>query len=205
MAYTSFTNKDLEEKFGRSIKGRYLFAGKPIQNIEPSSWLIETIKRGRKLGLGSEKSRSERFVSPVLTEMHQICGESFGILSGVNLDVDVAQGLNGEIDFLLSFNQVEDIVKAPIFTIVEAKKNEIEAGSIQCSAQLIAANMFNEKDHYHFPYLYGCSTTGVEWRFIQLIGNDLYFDIDRYSIYELPQLLGVLHFVINEAKGFIKN
>jgi hypothetical protein len=205
MAYTSFSNKDLEEKFGREIKGSYLFANKPIQNIAPSSWLVETIQRGRKLGLGSEKSRSERFVNPVLTEMHHLCGESFGILSGVNLDVDAAQGLNGEIDFLLSFNQVEDIVKAPIFAIAEAKKNEIEAGSIQCSAQLIAATMLNDKEHYHYPYLYGCSTTGIEWRFIQLIGNDLYFDIDRYSIYELPQLLGVLSFIINDAKQFNKN
>ncbi len=202
MAYTNFSNKDLEEKFGRSIKGSYLFAQKPIQPIEPSSWLIETIQRGRKLGLGSEKSRSERFVNPVLTEMHHIEGETFGILSGVNLDVDIAQGLNGEIDFLLSFNQVEDIVKSPIFAITEAKKNEIEAGSIQCSAQLIAAQIFNERDNFHYPYLYGCSTTGIEWRFIQMIGKDLYFDIDRYSIYELPQLLGVLKYIIDDAKAF---
>jgi hypothetical protein len=204
MAYSSLTNKDIEEKFGRTIKGCYLFKGKPIQNIEPSAWLVETIQRGRKLGLGSEKSRSERFVNPVLTEMHQICGESFCILSGMNLDVDMAKGLIGKIDFLFSYSQVEDIVKAPIFTVTEAKKNEIEGGSIECSAQLIAEHTFNEKNKDRFPHLYGCSTTGVEWRFIKLVGNDLYFDIQRYTIYELPELLGVLQFILNEAKEFSK-
>jgi hypothetical protein len=202
MAYTSFTSTDLEKKFGKSIKGKHLFAKQNIVEIAPSAWLIETIRRGRNLGLGSEKSRSERFVSPVLTELHNLSDESFGILSGVNLDVDASQGLNGEVDFLLSFNQVDDIVKTPIFSITEAKKNDVELGTIQCSAQLIAATMFNENDNHHFPHIYGCSTTGTEWRFIQLIGNDLYFDIDRYSIYELPKLLGVLKFIVDEAKNF---
>jgi hypothetical protein len=202
MAYTNFTSTDLEKKFGKMIKGKHLFAKYNIEEIVPSAWLIETIRRGRNLGLGSEKSRSERFVSPVLTELHQLSDESFGILSGVSLDVDASQGLNGEVDFLLSFNQVDDIVKAPIFSITEAKKNDIELGTIQCSAQLIAATIFNENDNHHFPHLYGSSTTGTEWRFVQLKDNDLYFDIDRYSIYELPKLLGVLKFIIDEAKSF---
>ena len=202
MAYTNVTVTDLEKKWGKSIKGKHLFANQIIEDIAPSSWLIETIRRGRNLGLGNEKSRSERFVSPILTELHALSAESFGILSGVSLDVDIAQGLNGEIDFLLSFSLVADIVKSPVFSITEAKKNDIEQGSVQCSAQLIAATIFNDNDNHHFPHLYGCSTTGTEWRFIQLIGNDLYFDIDRYSIYELPKLLGVLKFIVDDARAF---
>ncbi len=65
MAYNNFTKKDLGDKLGIKFYEKNLFPD--INPIEPSEWLITSIKRGESLGFNSEKSRSERLVSPILS------------------------------------------------------------------------------------------------------------------------------------------
>ncbi|MEY4935406.1 MAG: hypothetical protein RIS64_1765, partial [Bacteroidota bacterium] len=67
-------------------------------------------------------------------------------------------------------------------------------------AQLIGAKKFNEMDIYPIDVLYGCSTTGIEWRFLKYVDNQIIIDEKRYFINELPQLLGVLQWIINTSK-----
>jgi len=194
MSFTKFSAKDLSKQFGIQFQATHLFD--KIEPVKPSDWLIESIGRGKRIGFSSEKSRSERLVSPILTELSIQNNEAFTIYSGMNLNADESQGLNGECDFMLSFSKVQDFVIAPIFNITEAKKQDIEQGSIQCAAQLIAANIFNEREDYHFETLYGCSTTGTEWRFLKLEKGVLTLDIDRYYLTDLEDLLGVLQRII---------
>jgi hypothetical protein len=118
----------------------------------------------------------------------------------MNLDIDEKLGLKGECDFIFSFSRVQDFITAPIFCITEAKKQDLEHGTIQCAAQLIGAKRFNEMDIYPIDVLYGCSTTGIEWRFLKYIDNQIIIDEKRYFINELPQLLGVLQWIINTSK-----
>ena len=158
MPFTQFTARDLSNNFDIKFRAEHLFENEPIEPIEPSPWLIETIKRGTRIGFSSEKSRSERLVAPILTELSIINNEAFTIYSGMNINAGEQDGLNGECDFMLSFSRIQDFVIAPIFSITEAKKQDIEQGTIQCSAQLIAANILNQKDNYPFKTLYGCST-----------------------------------------------
>jgi hypothetical protein len=199
MAYTNFTAKDLSKKFGVKFRAAHLF--KPIETPEvtPSAWLKETLIRGQRIGFSSEKSRSERLVSPVLTELSIENKEAFTIYSGMLLNMDDANGWNGECDFMLSFSKIQDFVVAPIFNITEAKKQDIEQGTIQCAAQLIAAHQLNESEGYHFKTLFGCSTTGTEWRFLILENNIITLDIDRYFLSNIEELLGVLQIIINRS------
>lgn len=201
MAYSDFTALELRQRFGIRFRGEVLFPA--LQAIEPSAWLRETLQKGRELGFGSEKSRSERLVTPLLLELSDRNHHSFSIYSGLNLDVDINAGLRGECDFIFSFSRIQDFVTAPIFCITEAKKQDLEQGTVQCAAQLIAARRFNELEGNPPQPLYGCSTTGIEWRFLRYEGNDIIVDENRYLLTELPDLLGALQTVVDLTKPIV--
>lgn len=203
MAYSNFTKDELKKKFGVKIKDAALFDNNKIKKIEPSSWLIETLTRLQKIGFATEKERSERLVTPVLAELHQNNEWSFKIYSGQTMNADENAGLNGECDFLLAYGDVSSVLETPIFTITEAKRHDIELGIIQCSAQLIGAKIFNEKENYDSPLLFGCSTTGVEWRFVRYENNTIYWDQITYALRNLPELLGVLQYIIDETRFYL--
>jgi hypothetical protein len=202
MAYANFTKDELKKKFGVHIKDASLFNDTMIKPVQPSSWLLESLTRLQKIGFSTEKERSERLVTPILAELHQLNNESFKIYSGQIMNADEMVGLNGECDFLLAYGDVSDILETPIFTIAEAKKNDIGLGTIQCSAQLIGAKIFNEKEGYDSPLLFGCSTTGTDWRFIRYEDNTIFWDQIVYSLRNLPELLGVLQYIIDETKFY---
>ncbi len=199
MAYSDFSSSDLIRQFGLRFQARELFADTP--ELVPSEWLIEALRKGREQGFASEKSRSERLVTPILLELSDRNDHSFSIYSGMNLDADESQGLRGECDFIFSLSRIQDFVSAPIFCVTEAKKQDLEQGTVQCVAQLLGARQLNQLEGNTAPdTLYGCSTTGVEWRFLQLTGNVATLDEDRYLITDLGKLLGVLQQILDEAR-----
>ena len=198
MAYSDFTLDRLIRDFGVDFQGANLFP--QAAPAEPGAWLTETIALAMEAGFGSEKSRSERIVSPVLLELAHRNHYDFAVVSGENLNVEPALGLNGECDFVLSFTRLQDIIKAPVFCITEAKKQDVEWGTVQCAAQLIGASRLNERDKKNIPVLYGCSTTGIEWRFLKLENQMFTLDEARYLISDLAKLLGVLQHIVNQAR-----
>ncbi|HET9503701.1 MAG TPA: hypothetical protein VFO93_09175 [Hymenobacter sp.] len=198
MAYSDFTLDRLIREFGVKVRGeRSLFT--EVVPREPSAWLVESLARANNIGFGSEKSRSERLVSPVLMELSNLNHDSFAIISGANLDIDASRGLNGECDFILSFTRLQDLVQAPIFCITEAKKQDVEMGTAQCAAQLLGAAQLNSRAQQPIVTLYGCSTTGLEWRFLRLELETMTLVIDetRYLINETARLLGVLQQILD--------
>ena len=198
MAYTDFSVFDLRQQFGVQFRAEQLFAD--LAPVEPSDWLRQSIRIGQEVGYNSEKSRSERLVTPVLLELCERNDRSFSIYSGMNLDIDPAQGLRGECDFIFSFSRIQDFITAPVFCIAEAKKQDLEQGIIQCAAQLIAARRLNELEGHSPRTLFGCSTTGTEWRFLRYEGTDFILDEGRYLVNELPELLGVLQRIVDLSR-----
>jgi hypothetical protein len=167
--------------------------------LNPSAWLQETLEVSLELALSSssEKARSEFIVVPILLEMEKKNPKVFSIYSGERLDVDGTRGLNGECDFILSRGPISTLIQAPIFSIVEAKKNDIKSGLGQCIAQLVGAKMFNEKAENDIKSIYGCVTTGEDWQFMKLLNNIVYMDVQRYYINEINKLLGVMQTIID--------
>ena len=199
MAYSDFTFERLVTEFGVKVRStRSLFSAVPP--IEPSAWLLESLKRASNTGFGSEKSRSERLVSPVLLELGTLNDDTLAIISGANLDVDASCGLNGECDFILSLSRLQDMIQAPIFCITEAKKQDVEWGTAQCAAQLFGAARLNQREQPPLTTLYGCATTGIEWRFLRFSDNTFVLDDARYLINEPGRLLGVLQYIVDETK-----
>ena len=112
------------------------------------------------LALVSEKARSEFLVAPILLAARELTGNALAIYSGQRLDVDPAKGLLGECDFILARTDPVPRLRAPLLTVVEAKKNDIEGGLGQCVAQMVAARLFNERAGDTTTRVFGCVTTG---------------------------------------------
>jgi hypothetical protein len=198
MAYSDFILSDLENKFGvQHQKNRIHF---PINLIEPSKRLVEDLNESANMPIKSEKARSEWIVVPILKELRRINENFFTIYSGENLIADKKKGLFGECDFILSKDTKSYEISFPIFQIVEAKKNDLDEGIKQCAAQLIGAKIFNEKKGIKTPVIYGCTTTGDDWIFLELNENYLTIDNRKYYLAEIKELLGVFQYIINMFK-----
>ena len=201
MAYSDFTLEAIVEQQQLNLRNKaVLFA--TVESIVPSGWLQETLSLSEDLGLlsGTEKARSEFIVVPILLEIERRNPGKFMIFSGKSLDIDKEKGLNGECDFILSKGEANRIVQAPIFSIVEAKKQDIDLGLGQCVAQMMGATLFNQRKGNTILTIYGCVTTADRWQFISLNQQDLLIDRRVYTYpNELNAILGVLQFILDQA------
>ncbi len=75
----------------------------------------------------------------------------------------------------------------------------IKAGLGQCGAEMVAAQQLNARSDLHQP-VYGCVTTGSEWKFLKLVDRTLEIDQHEYFINEVPVILGVLLSVFDAVK-----
>ncbi|MHB1556591.1 MAG: hypothetical protein ACYC61_03805 [Isosphaeraceae bacterium] len=196
MEYAEFTLDDLMSHFDISVVQVPLFVA--VQSVEPSPWLRDALQKSRSIAFYSEKSRSEFIVAPVLLTCQEMLRSECCVYSGIRLDVDPERGLKGECDFIVAKNPPTPALRAPLLIVVEAKKNDVEEGLGQCSAQMIAAAMFNQTPERGPGRLYGCVTTGETWQFLRLQARELVVDSDRYYISEIETILGVLMTIIGE-------
>ncbi len=201
MAYSDFSLKKVKKAFALIEKPIDLFHDQ-LKHIEPSNWLKETLKTSLKLALSSssEKARSEFIVVPILLEIEKINSEELTIFSGERLDIDEDKGLKGECDFILSKGPTSSTIQAPIFAMLEAKKNDIKGGLGQCIAQMIGAKIFNQEEDNGINSIYGCVTTGEDWQFLKLEDNVIFMDNNRYYISELNNIIGIFQYIVNQYK-----
>lgn len=171
MAYTDFTLESAEAELGVRSQPGNVFPN--LQPVPVPAWLTELLARGMQLALVSEKARSEYIVAPLLLAVRDASGGSVAILSGQRLDVDGARRLQGECDFLLARSEPVPRLRAPLMAVVEAKKNDIEGGLGQCIAQMVAAQVYNDRAGESIPAMYGCVTTGEDWQFLRLVGVEV--------------------------------
>ncbi|MFN4257129.1 MAG: hypothetical protein ACK4Q5_19175 [Saprospiraceae bacterium] len=171
-----------------------------VKPMQPSQWLQDTLSKMRELGLliGTEKSRSEMIVAPILVELREQLGETISVFSGKPFNVDAARGLVGTCDFLISRGQNQRIIEAPVVAVTEAKKHDLELGIGQCAAEMFAAKIFNERKKRNIPIVYGVVTTGELWQFMKLEGNTLHIQIDSTHIDDIDEILGLLFKIVSE-------
>src|SRR6266849_6454226 len=162
MSYSEFTLEAVERQFGVVTQEAVLFPDSPTAPVP--DWLPGWLTRGTRLALISEKARSEFIVVPILLAARELSGDQFAIYSGQRLDVDEDKGLVGECDFILAVGPALPPPHAPVMTVVEAKKNDIEVELGQCIAQMVAARRFNEAAGRATTPVYGCVTTGETWQ-----------------------------------------
>ena len=179
MAYTDFTLEMAEARLGVRARPGELFPG--LAPLPIPTWLSDLLARGMPLALVSEKARSEFIVGPILLACRELSDGALAIFSGQRLDVDPGRGLVGECDFILALADPVPRRRAPLVTIVEAKKNDIEAELGQCVAQMVAAHDYNEREGTGLATVFGCVTTGEAWQFLGL--EKTVVTVDRRRLY----------------------
>ena len=196
MAYSEFTLRTLKERFGiTATDAEDLFADVPP--LPASDFFRTLLKRHLPIvrGLGTEKTRSEMIIAPLLVELREQCDHQVAVFSGAEFSVDPAQGLYGFCDFLVSRSPTMLSVTAPVLAVVEAKREDLTAGVAQCIAEMYATALFNERDGEPRETLYGTVTSGTNWRFLRLRGLHAEVDLQEYFIEDVDKLLGILRYM----------
>jgi hypothetical protein len=201
MAFSDFTLESVARNLGITTQQGNLFPGVVPLSVTP--WLRDTLAKGTQLDLISEKSRSEFIVVPILITSRELANGQLAIYSGQRLDVDSTSGLVGECDFILGLGPPVPPLRAPIATVVEAKKNDIEAGLGQCIAQMVAARRFNEASGREVTPVFGCVTTGEVWQFLRLKDTVALIDARRLYLDDVGKILAVIQAIVSEAMSGI--
>ncbi len=194
MAFSNVKLNDVLEKYSLIEDKQNIFPN--LQEAAPSEWLLDMIEMANELPLNSEKAKSEFIVSPILLEVWKKNNKQFAIFSGVTLDVNA--DLKGECDFILSKTPKSKEIQAPIFTLIEAKDDNIRNGWGQCVMQMYAAQKFNEIKKRDIPVIYGCITTGEDWQFLKLEKNTVTFDKKRFYLSEIGRILAAFDVIVKE-------
>ncbi|MFY8001394.1 MAG: hypothetical protein ACOVSW_22570 [Candidatus Kapaibacteriota bacterium] len=198
MSYQKFTLTSFEKAFSITAHSGALFPNTPIRSAD--GLLQAELEENIQYPMLTEKARSEYIISPILRFIRRSNPENLTLFSGYELKVDKARGLTGYCDYLFSQSSVPIEVKAPIICLTEAKRENLDAGVGQCAAEMLAARIFNEQQENNVRIIHGAVTSGTEWLFLRLEGEELMIDTHRYSLANLPELLGALQTVIDFYK-----
>jgi hypothetical protein len=193
MAYADFDLRTAVQKFElTTIEDIDLFA--EVEPIEPSDsvkgFLAEFSPYA--MGIDSEQARREFIISPILTEAKRRSKVEISLLPGVVLSVDPSRGLTGSCDYLIVRSPELYYVESPIIAVVEAEQEDLIAGLGPCVAEMVAIQLFNDRDGTPLPVVYGCVTSGTLWRFLRLTGKNLNIDRPEYYLRDTAKILGIL-------------
>lgn len=82
--------------------------------------------------------------------------------------------------------------------LVEAKKADLKSGVGQCIAEMVAAQRFNESNSAPITAIYGCVTSGTQWRFLKLVNKTVTIDLNDYPLPPVEQILGFLTWMVQD-------
>jgi hypothetical protein len=197
MSYADFSLEAVESTFGMISRPGDLFPG--LEPLPVAEWLRDYLSRGREVAaLVSEKARSEFLVVPILMAARELTDSDLAIFSGQRLDVDPARGLLGECDYIVALTPPLPRLRAPLITVLEAKKGDVEPALGQCAAQMIGARLFNERAGQGHIHVHGCVTSGEVWQFLRLDQAELIVDRTRFFLDNVGGILAALQAIVQQ-------
>ncbi len=197
MPYSQFTIEKVKQDFHLTTVEGVRFFPDTLEPIAPSPRLqgiLEDLSWA--IAVDTEKARSEVIINPILLEVRRIFDRQISVFSGEEFNIDVNVGLNGVCDFLISRSPEQLTVEAPAIVIVEAKKSDLKSGLGQCMAEMVAAQRFNQAKEQSITAVYGCVSSGTQWRFLKLEGQTITIDLMDYSLPPIEQILSFLVWMI---------
>lgn len=201
MAYSNFTLAKVKSDFGLTVdETQNLFNDIPA--VEPSEILTVILQDYIPLAtaIGTEKARSEFLIAPILSEVRKQLNYQISLFSGTDFNVDIEKGLLGYCDFLISASSEQFFISAPVITIVEAKNENIISGLGQCIAEMVASQIFNQRQNLDIPVIYGVVTSGTNWRFLTLNETLVCIDMVEYYINQVDKILGI---ILNPIQAYL--
>lgn len=105
----------------------------------------------------------------------------------------------GYCDFIISKSPSQLLIKAPIAIIVEAKNDNIQSGLGQCMAEMLGAQILNQRQENNHRMIYGSVTTGTNWKFMRLFDTIVEIDPNEYFLNNIGKLMGILRSFIESG------
>ena len=199
MPYSQFTFSKVKEQFCLTIAEGIRFFPEHIAPIAPSPKLLAILEDiPWVIAVDTEKARSEVIINPILLELRRIFDRQISVFSGEEFSVDPAIGLTGFCDFLISKSPEQLAIEAPAIVVIEAKKADLKVGIGQCIAEMVAAQRFNQASDRPVSAIYGCISSGTQWRFLKLENSVVTIDLTDYPLLPVGVILGFLVWMINE-------
>jgi co-chaperonin GroES (HSP10) len=65
-----------------------------------------------------------------------------------------------------------------------------------CIAEMVAAQRFNQADGQDVVNIYGSVTTGTQWQFLKLTGQEVSIDVTEYPLMPVDNVLGILRWML---------
>ncbi|MFN0202772.1 MAG: hypothetical protein ACKVTZ_14710 [Bacteroidia bacterium] len=145
----------------------------------------------------SEASLCEMIIFPILKEVWKRFTSKLLLWShkSIGKDADMA----GIPDYILAKRSpLGRVMDLPLLVMIEAKKDDFDAGWGQCVAQMVTAKTINQD----LNEVYGIVTNGNSWEFAQLQAQTFTKHKTSYALQDLASLYNVLYhlFEICEAK-----
>jgi hypothetical protein len=202
MSYSDFTLPRVQTEFGLGVQTVLdLFPGVGEAAMDSAFRLRLTQQTRLALAINTEKARSELLIAPLLAELWQRCNNKVSLFPGVPLDVDADAGLVDRCDFLIGRPPQLHYVTAPLMVVVEAKNEDIADGLGQCAAVMVGVQRFNQKQENHITGVYGCVSSGTDWKFLRLEDKTLTIGLDEYQISQAERILGILLHIVGSPPG----
>lgn len=60
---------------------------------------------------------------------------------------------------------------------------------------------FNQENNEPYQIIYGAVTNAYDWVFLKLEGINILIDQERYFLNDLPKILGIFQFVLDQYKS----
>lgn len=142
----------------------------------------------------SEWAVCENLIYPVLREVHRPYVKEMLIWSHAALYR--GEELLGYPDYMIAKRspQSNEILETPVAMIVEAKRNDFDAGWAQCLAAMCAVQGLNGDPADRV--VYGAVSDGFIWRFGKLQGHALIRHPLEFTLSRLDELFAALNYVL---------
>ncbi len=174
MSFGSFkTVGEVARKFDIEVADRLAFTHQKAMDVPElmQAMIVESMNDG--ISFINEITICERIISPILNIVSRHY-ERLNVWSHVTYNVNEAEGLVGEPDYLIAPKTKYGEMARPSLCVIEAKRDNFEEGWAQALAEMAATATLDA------PLCYGVVTTGKTWEFGKLeMGK---FVIDTVSV-----------------------
>ena len=202
MAFSAYKTLELvQQQYPQIIVKNQKFIPDFLEDFVVKESLKEEIDLNLLTYRSNEFYATENLVSPILRAAWRKYMKEMNMWTHQAIKYD--EDLSGTPDFMFTNLEQEQYQKmsypvvATIVTTVEAKAENFVEGWAQCITQMLACQKINTKPNV---IIFGIVTTGKFWEFGKMENNNVIIHTNSYSIENLPKLLGILDYLLNEAK-----
>lgn len=158
----------------------------------PSDILLAVLHRLESFELSGSEAAKVMLIDTLLAEIVPDYLK-LKVWKSVPLESDKVMGV---ADYLIAPRRA--YVATPLLCVVEAKRDDFDAGEVQCVAEM-AACQWNNRQKGHDIAIFGIVSNGQGWIFYKLTCAGEVFETGLYTFNDLPTLLGVLDTVCAEC------